>query len=69
VSLEEVLENAAKNEDAIKETVERAIRSLPADHECDCHSALAGTVNTPGEAIPADTRERVDLLVGDYLAE
>jgi 5'-methylthioadenosine phosphorylase len=69
VSLEEVLENAAKNEAAIKETVERAIRSLPTDHECDCHSALAGTVNTPSEAIPSDTRERVDLLVGDYLAE
>jgi 5'-methylthioadenosine phosphorylase len=69
VSLQEVLENAAKNEDAIKETVERAIRALPASHECPCHSALDGTVNTPAEAIPRETRERVDLLVGDYLVD
>ena len=67
VTLEEVLENAAKNEDAIKRTVEHAIETLPAARDCDCGHALEGTVNTPTEAIPEDTRERVDALVGDYL--
>jgi len=67
VTLEEVLENAARNEAAIKATVERAIRSLPEDHTCDCHDALEGTVNTPADAIPEATRERVDLLLGEYL--
>ncbi|MFB6131544.1 MAG: S-methyl-5'-thioadenosine phosphorylase [Salinigranum sp.] len=67
VTLEEVLANAANNEVAVRATVERAIRTLPADHECDCHRALAGTINTPAEAVPEATRERVDLLVGDYL--
>jgi 5'-methylthioadenosine phosphorylase len=65
--LQEVLENAAANEDAIKALVERAVRTMPDDRDCDCGSALEGTVNTPTEAIPADARERVDLLVGDYL--
>ncbi|WP_129114750.1 S-methyl-5'-thioadenosine phosphorylase [Halegenticoccus tardaugens] len=67
VTLEEVLENAEKNERAIKETVERAIRTLPADRDCACGDALAGTINTPTESIPPETRERVDLLVGEYL--
>ena len=67
VTLEEVLENAAANEDAIKTAVEEAIRNFPEDHECDCHSSLEGTINTPTEAIPQETRERVDLLVGEYL--
>jgi len=67
VTLEEVLENAAANEAAIKATIEEAIRSFPEDHECSCHSSLEGTVNTPTEAIPEETRERVDLLVGEYL--
>ncbi|MFA1610168.1 S-methyl-5'-thioadenosine phosphorylase [Halobellus rubicundus] len=67
VSLEEVLENAAANETAIKETVEAAIRALPADHECDCHSALAGTVNTPDEAIPASTKDALEPLLGEYV--
>ena len=67
VSLEEVLENAAANETAIRETVEAAVRAIPLDEEWPCHSALAGTVNTPSEAIPPATRERVDLLLGEYL--
>ena len=69
VTLEEVLENAAKNQEAIKRTVEEAIRTLPEDHECAAHSALEGTINTPAEAIPEETRDRVDLFVGDYLDE
>jgi 5'-methylthioadenosine phosphorylase len=67
VTLEEVLENARANEEAIKRTVERAIETLPADHTCDCHTALEGTINTPAEAIPAETRERLAPLVDDYL--
>ncbi|XVH30598.1 S-methyl-5'-thioadenosine phosphorylase [Haloferacaceae archaeon DSL9] len=67
VTLEEVLENAEKNQAAIKATVEAAIESLPADHECDAHTSLEGTVNTPTDAIPPETRERVEPLVGKYL--
>jgi 5'-methylthioadenosine phosphorylase len=67
VDLEEVLANAQANEQAIKRTVERAIETLPTDHRCDCHTALEGTVNTPTEAIPEETQERLGLLVGDYL--
>ena len=67
VTLEEVLENAEKNQKAIKQTVEEAIRTLPEDHECAAHSALEGTINTPADAIPEETRERVDLFVDDYL--
>jgi 5'-methylthioadenosine phosphorylase len=67
VTLEEVLENAAANEAALETLLTRAIRDLPADHTCDCHSALSGTINTPAKAVPEATRERLDLLVGEYL--
>jgi 5'-methylthioadenosine phosphorylase len=67
VSLEEVLENAAANETAIKETVEAAIESIPEDHECDCHTALAGTINTPDEAIPESTKADLEPLLGTYV--
>ncbi|MEF8781270.1 MAG: S-methyl-5'-thioadenosine phosphorylase [Haloferacaceae archaeon] len=67
VTLQEVLENAERNQRAIEATVEVAVRSLPEDHTCDAHSALEGTVNTPTEAIPEETRERVEPLVGEYL--
>jgi len=67
VTLEEVLTNAAENEDAIKEVVEHAIRNMPDERDCDCGSALEGTINTPTEAIPEETRDRVDTFVGEYL--
>jgi 5'-methylthioadenosine phosphorylase len=67
VSLETVLENAAANEDAIKAAIEEAIRTVPEDHACSCHSSLEGTINTPTEAIPEETRRRVEPLVGAYL--
>ena len=67
VTLEEVLENAEQNQEAIKAAVEEAVRTLPEDHECEAHSALEGTINTPTEAIPAATRDRVEPLLGDYL--
>jgi len=67
VTLDEVLENAAANEDAIKRTVERAIETMPDERDCDCAHSLEGTINTPTDAIPEETRERVTPLVGDYL--
>ena len=67
VTLEEVLENAERNQSAIKAAVEEAVRTLPDDHTCEAHTALEGTVNTPTEAIPEATRERVDPLLGEYL--
>ena len=67
VTLAEVLENAEQNQKAIKAAVEEAVRTLPDGLECDAHTSLEGTVNTPTEAIPEDTRERVEPLLGDYL--
>lgn len=66
VSLEEVLENASHNESAIQAVVGNAIESL-GERECDCESALDGTINTDPEHIPTETLESVELLVDDYL--
>ena len=67
VTLNEVLENAEANQAAIEAAIEEAVRTLPVDHECAAHSALEGTINTPTEAIPETTRDRVEPLVGAYL--
>ena len=67
VTLEEVLENAERNQEAIEAAVEEAVRTLPEDHTCEAHTSLEGTVNTPTEAIPRETRKRVEPLLGEYL--
>jgi 5'-methylthioadenosine phosphorylase len=67
VSLGEVLENAAHNEDAIEAVVRAAVETLPEECEFGCHSALAGAINTPADAIPDETKRRLDPLVGEYV--
>ena len=67
VSLEEVLENAAANREAITAALREAIETLPAKRECDCEHAISEAINTPTEAIPAETQERLSVLVGEYL--
>ena len=67
VTLEEVLENATANEASIKEVLAEAIRKMPGRDDCSCAHALEGAINTPAEAIPTETRERIELLAGRYL--
>jgi 5'-methylthioadenosine phosphorylase len=67
VSLQEVLDNAAANEERINATIRRAIETMPDERDCDCAHALDGTINTAAEAIPDETRERLALLASDYL--
>ncbi len=67
VTLEAVLEHAERNQEAIEAAVEAAVRTLPEDHACEAHGSLEGTVNTPTEAIPRETRERVEPFLGEYL--
>ncbi len=67
VSLEEVRENAVANRDSINAVVEHAIQTMPDDFESEAWNALEGAINTPPEAIPDETLERIDLLAGEYL--
>jgi 5'-methylthioadenosine phosphorylase len=67
VSLEEVLENAAANEERINATISTAIETMPEERDCDCASALDGTINTASEVISDETEERIALLAGEYL--
>ncbi|MEF8840025.1 MAG: S-methyl-5'-thioadenosine phosphorylase [Haloarculaceae archaeon] len=67
VTQEEVVENATANEANIKEVVERAIETMPAERECDCGSALDGAVATDPTSVDEATRERYSALLGEYL--
>ncbi|PSP43429.1 S-methyl-5'-thioadenosine phosphorylase, partial [Halobacteriales archaeon QH_6_64_20] len=67
VSLEEVLENATANRESITAALRRAIETLPEERDCDCEHTIAGAINTPAEAIPAETKDRLSVLVGEYL--
>jgi 5'-methylthioadenosine phosphorylase len=46
-----------------------AVAAMPRERSCPCASALKYAILTSPKAIPAATRERLDLLIGKYLNE
>jgi 5'-methylthioadenosine phosphorylase len=42
---------------------------MPKDRSCVCASALQYAILTDRAAIPADTKEKLNLLIGKYIGE
>ena len=56
-----------RNSENAKRLIRQAIRDLPEDQTCSCHSALHNAIITLPEAIPEKTRRDLDPIVGKYL--
>lgn len=67
VTVDLVIEILRKNTDIAQQAVKNIIQQLTHDRVCDCHQALASALITDPEAIPAETRQRLSLLVDKYL--
>jgi len=68
VSVEQILKIISQNVSLAQEIIRRAVTMLPDERACSCGSALAHAIITEKSAIPAETRRRLDLLLGRYLA-
>ncbi len=66
VSIEQVVENAVKNEKAVQDILLRAIDRIPSKPSCGCGSALCGAIATSPDAIPIETRRKLSLLMDKY---
>ncbi len=68
VSVEMVLKIIKQNIDHVKDALIHLVENPPTeDRSCACLSALDGAIITDPEAIPPETRQRLDLLVSKYL--
>jgi 5'-methylthioadenosine phosphorylase len=67
VTVERVIEILNQNTQLAQQAVRNLVRQLPPERPCDCSSALATALITRPEAIPAETRARLSLLVNKYL--
>lgn len=67
VNVEMLLEYLRRNSENAKRLLAEAIRRLPPDADCPCRHALAAAIITDRAVIPAETRRRLDLLIGKYL--
>lgn len=67
VTVEMVIQTLNKNTQLAQEALRLLAKNLPDEKPCDCHNALATALITNPAAIPAGTRQKLDLLVGKYL--
>jgi len=68
VSVEAVIAILAENAAAARRTMREAVARVLPDRDCFCRKALEHAILTDRAAIPAETRRRLDPLVGKYLS-
>jgi 5'-methylthioadenosine phosphorylase len=67
VTVEMVIQTLNKNTAIAQEAVRILASKLKPERDCDCEHALATALITRKDAIPAETRQKLDLLVNKYL--
>ncbi len=67
VTVEMVIQTLNKNTAIAQEAVHILAGKLNHERDCDCGHALATALITHRDAIPAGTRQKLDLLVNKYL--
>jgi 5'-methylthioadenosine phosphorylase len=67
VTVEQIVGVLNQNAANAAKVVRAAVAAMPNERTCACGSALQFAILTNPAAIPAETRERLDLLVGKYL--
>jgi 5'-methylthioadenosine phosphorylase len=67
VTVEMVIHTLNKNTQKAQEAIRNLVRGLKTERSCDCGQALSTALITDPKAIPAETRNKLNLLVGKYL--
>ena len=69
VTAEMILQHLLANVETAKQAAKAIIRRIP-DHRtgCACPTALEKSIATNQNVIPEDTRRKLDLLIGKYMA-
>ncbi len=67
VTIETVIENAMKNEEAVRNVIKETITKIPLERNCVCANALSGAVLTAPDKIPVETKKKLGDLIGKYV--
>lgn len=68
VTVDAVLEIIKKNIAMAREIIKAAVKKLSAEPQCKCSEALKDAIITDRKTIPDETRIKLELLLGKYLA-
>lgn len=67
VTVEMIVANLLKNVETSKQIVRGIVGNLPASRDCGCGTALSSAIITDRALIPAEAKERLNLIMGKYM--
>ena len=67
VSVEMVVRTMQKNTEFAQQALRNLIEDWEEPNACNCRHALENVIMTQKDKIPAETRQKLDLLVRKYL--
>jgi 5'-methylthioadenosine phosphorylase len=67
VTVDQIIAVLNQNAANAAKVVRAAVAAMPKERKCACATALQYAIITNPAAVPAETRERLDLIVGKYL--
>ena len=67
VTVADIIANLGRNSLNAQALIRSAVKRMPKTRECGCGHALQHALITDPAKVPAETRERLKLLVGKYL--
>lgn len=68
VTVDAIIQNLLNNAELAKKVIRTVVPKIAADRACLCANALEYALITDRAAIPAETKQKLDLLVGKYLS-
>ena len=67
VTVEMVIQTLNKNTQKAQEALHNLVKALKPERPCECGQALSTALITDPKVVPAETRNKLDLLIGKYL--
>ena len=67
VTVETVIQNLERNIAIAKKIIRALIGDVPQKRRCSCSTALKNAIMTAPGTIPEETRQQLDLIIGNYL--
>lgn len=67
VDVATVLENAAKNEEKVRNVLKKLIPAIPEERECECGEALRFAITTHPSKINEEARRKVGIFLEKYI--
>ncbi len=66
VTVTDIIKNLNENAENAAKLVAQAVASMPAERTCKCGSSLQHAILTARDRVPAETRARLEPIVGKY---